>query len=68
MPLSLEFGVNTFRWHVEFSTFDDRDRLRWLVSSALGDILNLFDNIIALQDLAKNDMAPIEPADRSILV
>lgn len=47
MPLSLEFGMNTFRWHLKFSTFDDDDRLRGLVSSAFGDILDFLDDIVA---------------------
>ena len=47
MPPSLEFGVNTFRWHLELSTFDYHDRLRGFVSSSLGDILDVVDDVIA---------------------
>lgn len=33
----------------------------WLVASALGHILDLVDNVVALENLAEDDMATIEP-------
>ena len=58
----LEFRVNTFRWHLELSALGDLDSLGRLVARALGDVLDLRDDLVALEDLAEDDVAAIEPA------
>jgi hypothetical protein len=58
----LEFRVNTFRWHLELSALGDLDSLGRLIARSLGDVLDLGDNLVALEDLAEDDVAAIEPA------
>lgn len=45
----------------DLSTFDDLDCLRRLVARTLGNIFDLFDDLVALKNLTKNNMATIEP-------
>ena len=54
--------MNTFRWHLELSALGDLDSLGRLVARALGDVLDLRDDLVALEDLAEDDVAAIEPA------
>jgi len=54
--------VNTFLWNLEFPALRDLDRLDWLVALALGNILNLVDNLVAFEDFSKHNVAAIEPA------
>jgi hypothetical protein len=54
--------VNTFRWHLELAALGYLDRLDGLVACALGHVLNLVHDLVALEDLSENDMAAIEPA------
>jgi hypothetical protein len=54
--------VYTFLGHLELSALGNLDRLDRLVASALGHVLNLVDNLVALKNLAKDDVAAIEPA------
>jgi len=54
--------VNTFRWHLELSALGNLDSLGRLVARALGDVLDLRDDLVALEDLAEDDVAAIEPA------
>jgi hypothetical protein len=53
--------LNTFGRNLQFAALGDLDRLRRLVSWALGHILNGIDDLVALEDLAENDVAAIEP-------
>ncbi len=62
---SLKLGVNTFRWHLQLPTLDDLDHLGWLVSGSLGDVFNELDDVVALENLAEDDVAAIEPARSS---
>ncbi len=64
MPLTLEFGVNTFLWHLKFSTLGDSDRFGWLVAGTFGHVLDLVNNLIAFKHLAEDDMTPIKPAEQ----
>ena len=64
MPLTLEFGVNTFLWHFEFSALDNCDRLGRLVARTFGYVLDLVNNLVALEHLAEDNVAAIEPADQ----
>lgn len=58
----LEFRVNTFRWDLELSALGNLDRLDRLVAGALRDVLDLLDDVVALEDLAEDDMTAVEPA------
>ena len=64
--LVLELRVSTF-WsclHGQLSTLDDLNRLKRLIVLGLGNILNLFHNIVALQNFPEYDMASIKPSAR----
>ena len=58
----LEFRVNTFRWDLELSALGNLDCLDGLIAGALGHVLNLLNDVIALEDFAKDDVAAVEPA------
>jgi hypothetical protein len=54
--------VDTFFWNLELAALSDLDGIGWLVARGLGRILDLLDNLIALENLAEDDVAAIEPA------
>jgi hypothetical protein len=54
--------VYTFLGHLELSALGNLDSLDRLVASALGHVLNLVDNLVALKNLAEDNVAAIEPA------
>jgi hypothetical protein len=54
--------VDTFFWNLELATLSDLDGIGWLVARGLGCILDLLDNLVALENLAEDDVAAIEPA------
>lgn len=54
--------MNTFLWNLELAALSNLDRLHRLVSRALGDILNLVHNLVALENLAEDNVTSIEPA------
>lgn len=54
--------MGTFCGRLQFSAVSDLDRLLGLVSGSFGYVLDLLDNVIALEDLAEDDVTPIEPA------
>jgi hypothetical protein len=54
--------VNTFLWYLELSALGNLDGLDGLVAGTLGHVLNLVDDLVALKDLAEDDVAAIEPA------
>ena len=61
----LEFHMNTFsfsRSQLDFPALANDNLVIRLVASALGDVLDLVHNIIALEDFAKDDMLPIKPS------
>lgn len=58
----LEFRVNTFRWDLELSALGNLDCLDRLVARALGDVLDLLDDVVALEDFTEDDVAAVEPA------
>lgn len=57
---SLEFNMNTFRGHLQLSALGDFDGLDGLVRLGL-DILDLLNDIKALEDFAEDDVTAIEP-------
>jgi len=54
--------VDTFFWNLELAALGDLDGIGWLVARGLGRILDLLDNLVALENLAEDDVAAIEPA------
>jgi hypothetical protein len=54
--------VNTFLGNLELSALGNLDGLDWLVAGALGHVLDLVYDLVALKDLAEDDVAAIEPA------
>jgi len=52
--------VDTFFWNWELATPYARDCDRWLISWVLLDVLNLLDNVIALEDFAKDNVSTIK--------
>jgi hypothetical protein len=57
---SLEFNMNTFRGHLQLSALGDLDGLDGSVGLGL-DLLDLLNDIKALEDFAEDDVTPIEP-------
>ena len=55
----LEFRVGTFFWYFQLSTLCNLDRLRGLVSCPFGHVLDLLDDVVALQDLSEYDVFAI---------
>lgn len=54
--------MSTFIGFLQLATLCNLDRLTGLVSLSLGHILDLFDYIVAFEDLSKNDVLAVEPA------
>lgn len=59
---SSEFYVDTFRWDLQLAALGNLDCLDGLVARLGLDILNLLNNIVTLEDLAKDDVSVIEPS------
>ena len=57
-----QFHVNTFRGDLQLAALGDLDRLDGLVAAGGGVLLDLLHDIVALENLAENDMLSIEPA------
>ena len=57
----LEFHMDTFFGHLKLATLGNLNRLDGLVTGGLVHILNLLYNVIALKNLAKDDVAPVKP-------
>jgi hypothetical protein len=57
----LEFRANTFFRHLKLAALDDLDRLLWLVARVLGHVLDLLDDLVALEHLAEDDVLAIQP-------
>ena len=54
--------MSTFIGFLQLATLCNLDRLTGLVSLSLGNVFNLFDDIVAFKDLSKNDVLAVEPA------
>jgi hypothetical protein len=54
--------MQTFFWNWQLAALGDLDSLLWFVASALGDVLDLLDDIVSLQNLTEDNMFSIEPA------
>ena len=58
----LQFLMATLAFlHLELSTLCNLDRIRGPVTTTLGDVLDLLDDVVALKDLAKHNVTAIEP-------
>ena len=53
--------MNTFGGDLKLAALGDLDGLRGLVAHALLAVLDLLDDIVALEDLAEDDVLAIEP-------
>ena len=58
---SLEFRACTFFRHLELAALGDLDCLGRLVARALGHVLDLVDDLEALEDLAEDNVLAVEP-------
>lgn len=65
---TLEFHVDTFFWHRQLSALGNLDGLLGLVAGVLLDVLNLFDNVVAFEDFAKDNVLAVQPAVESSLL
>ena len=58
---SSELHVNTFIGDRQLARLDDLDRLDGAVARLGLNLLDLLDDVVALEDLAEDDVAAIEP-------
>lgn len=58
---NLELNVYTFVWNLQLARLDDLDRLNGLIARLGLDLLDLLDNIVALEDLAEDDVTAVKP-------
>jgi hypothetical protein len=58
----LKVDMQTFCGNLELAALGDCDALLGLVAAALGHVLDLLDDLVALKDLAEDDVLAIEPA------
>jgi hypothetical protein len=56
--------VDTFGGDLKLARLGDLDRLDGLVAGLGLGVLNLLDELVALKDLAEDDVAAIEPTAR----
>jgi hypothetical protein len=66
--VSLELDVNTFRGDLELAALENLDRLDGSVTCAGLGLLDLLDDVVALEDLAEDDVLAIEPPVIVLLV
>jgi hypothetical protein len=57
--------VDTFFWYWEFSALCDLDGDSRAVAGLLGDVFDLLDDVVTLQDFAEDDVLAIEMAVQS---
>lgn len=58
---ALQFGANTFFGDFELSRLGNLDGLRRLIARALGAVLDLLNDVVALEDLAEDDVLAVQP-------
>jgi len=56
--------VDTFFWYGELATLGNLYGRFWLVSAALGDVLDSLDDLVALEDFAEDNVLAIEVAGK----
>ena len=57
----LKLHVDTFRGDLKLAALGDLDRLSRSITRTGLAVLDLLDDIVALEDLAENDVLAIEP-------
>lgn len=57
----LELNVNTFCGNLEFTTLDNLDGGKGLVTGGSLEVLDLVDNVVALEDLSEDDVTSVQP-------
>lgn len=57
----LKLHVDTFFGNGQLAALGDLDGQLGLVAGVLLDVLNLLDNLVALEDLAEDDVLAIQP-------
>lgn len=63
----LELSVNTFGGNLQFAALGNLDSLHGLVARSSLEVLDLVNDVVALEDFAENDVAAIQPARQRIL-
>lgn len=63
MKLS-KFHVNTFCGHLQLAALGDLDLLPRLVAGRCLGVLDYLDELVALKNLAEDDVAAIKPAEQ----
>jgi hypothetical protein len=58
----LELDMLTTFFDRKLAAVSDLDHLHGLVAGALGHVLDLVDDLVALEDFAEDNVAAIEPA------
>lgn len=67
LRLLLSLRVRSLLLNWELSRLDNLDSLLWLVAVALWNVLDGLDDLVALDDLAEDDVLAVQPA-RIVLV
>lgn len=52
--------MDTFFWYWQLPTLCNLDWLDWSVSWCLGHVFDLLDDVVALEDLAENNMLSVK--------
>ena len=60
---ALKFHADTFFGDLQLAALGDLDRLCRLVAGESLGILDLLNDLVALEDLAEDDVAAIKPTD-----
>jgi hypothetical protein len=63
LEATLELHVNTFFGYRKLPTLGNLHRLLGLVTRVLLDVLDLLDNVVALEDLAEDNVLAIQPSE-----
>ena len=61
MRKSLELHVDTFRRDLQLAALGNLDCLNRLVARSGLDVLDLLDDVVALEDLAEDNVTAVEP-------
>lgn len=59
--------MDTFFGHRQLPALDDLDRLLGLVAGVLLGVLNLLNDVVALEDLAEDDVLAIQPPEQTVV-
>lgn len=65
---ALQFHVDTFFWYFELSALCNGDLLDRLISWSFWNQLDLLDNLVALEDFAKDNVSAVKVARRVLAI